>query len=211
MQTGRSVRDGELFRVPVQLVSLVDGRSVLHAAATVLLAVKLPAGGAPSLPVTTGPSTNVAGLYGSQLFHGSAFQGLAGVEGCSPDGIAVRSRTAPPPDQWIRQPQRGAWLADPLVLDAALQALIVWSWQTTGNPCLPSGCAEYRQFRRGFAPGEYRVVCQITQRSDHLVRADVEFVAADGSLVARFQGVESVIDALLKDSFARNSLEGLVG
>ncbi|HTN03109.1 MAG TPA: hypothetical protein VL132_14575 [Planctomycetaceae bacterium] len=42
------------------------------------------------------------------------------------------------------------------------------------------------------------------------MRADVEFLAADGSLVARFQRVESVIDALLKDSFSRNSLEAPV-
>ncbi|HTN03110.1 MAG TPA: SDR family NAD(P)-dependent oxidoreductase, partial [Planctomycetaceae bacterium] len=159
VQTGRSVRDGELFRVPVQLVSLVGDRSVLHAAATVLLAVKLPAGETPRLQPVAGPRTDAVGLYGTQLFHGLAFQGLTSVDGCSPEGIAVRSRTAPQPDQWIRQPQRGAWLVDPLVLDAALQALIVWSWQTTGNPCLPSGCAEYRQFRRGFALGKYRVVC----------------------------------------------------
>ena len=138
------------------------------------------------------------------LFHGPDLQGIEYVEGCGERGIAAWVATAPPPSEWIDRPLRQAWLSDPLALDCAFQLLILWSVSQSGAGSLPTRVGRYRQFRRAFPPGGARIVAQVTQAAAHRAVADIEFLDAEGTPVARIEDYECVIDASLNRAFRRD-------
>jgi NAD(P)-dependent dehydrogenase (short-subunit alcohol dehydrogenase family) len=206
---GKAVRRDGQHRVTAELRSRrADGREVVHSRAEVLLAAELPPGG----PAQPGPALppyplDLDDVYRRVLFHGPELRGLEQVAGCGPAGVVVTAQTAPAPAAWMRQPLRGAWLADPLVLDCAFQALSLWCHAERGAVSLPSALGRYRQFRRRFPAGAVRVVCRVTGAAGQVVRADVEFVDGAGQLVARIDNYECILDAALNAAFRRNRLE----
>ena len=106
---------------------------------------------------------------------------------------------------------RKDWLSDPLALDVSFQLIILWCIEQRGAGSLPCFAGRYRQFRAAFPEKGVRIVAQVKSVSDHLVRADVDFLDADGVVVARMEDCESVISASLQKAFRRNHLksEGL--
>ncbi len=184
------------------------GREIMHAAGSAILSPEYPTAPAATLRVTPrGYSLDVATAYATRLFHGPQLQGIAAVEACSANGIVVDARTASAPWAWMSEPLRSTWLADPLALDAALQAVILWSQELRGEPCLPCSIAKYRQYRRAFPREGVRIVVQITHTTAHAIRCDIEFVDGQGLLVARMDGCESVADPLLKAAFQKRQLD----
>jgi NAD(P)-dependent dehydrogenase (short-subunit alcohol dehydrogenase family)/acyl carrier protein len=86
-------------------------------------------------------------IYGGILFHGSHFQGIDRIVGCSKRGMVARLFAAPAPSDWMDEPLRSSWLGDPLVIDVGLQLGILWSHQHLGAMSLPSFVKRYRQYR----------------------------------------------------------------
>ncbi|HEY0983801.1 SDR family NAD(P)-dependent oxidoreductase [Schlesneria sp.] len=206
--SGKAVRRGDVFVVPVQLLGERDGREVLHAGANVVLAASYPAAPGTTPPLEgAGYPMNLTDAYERRLFHGPMLRGLQTIEACSEQGITVTTRTAPAPWSWMTDPVRGSWLADPLVIDGALQAIILWSQEFRGKPCLPCAVKNYQQFRRTFPKDGVRIVIRMHEAAAQLVRCDVDFVDLDGVLVARMEGCESVADASLTSAFANNRPE----
>ncbi len=200
VDAAKAVRDGSTFRVAVELLG--EG-GVPHSRATVLLSARPLTAPAAAAPVTLTPyARSAAEAYRQVLFHGTDFHGITAIEGCSPDAIAVRVRPAPAPSAWIRQPLRSAWVAEPLALDAAFQAMILWSVERRGAGCLPSAIARYRQYR-DFPQGGVRAVVRVTRQNDASASADVDFLDASGALVARLEGSEHTIDASLNAAFRK--------
>jgi hypothetical protein len=107
----------------------------------------------------------------------------------------------------MTEPVRGSWLADPLAMDCALQAVILWSQEMRGKPCLPCAVSKYQQFRRTFPKEGVRIVIQIRESPEQLIRCDVEFLDQHGALVARMEGCESVADNSLAAAFQRNQID----
>ncbi|MEI8382777.1 MAG: SDR family NAD(P)-dependent oxidoreductase [Planctomycetota bacterium] len=207
VMVGKTVRVGGRFTVRTQLVSQSGGRDVVHAGGTVTLTSQYTAAAEPRLKVTLrGYSLDMATAYATKLFHGSHLQGIAAVEACSQDGIIVDSRTSPAPWAWMREPLRSAWIADPLSIDAALQAVILWAQEIKGLPCLPCSIGAYRQYRKVFPHTGVKIVVQVTHASEHSIRADVEFLDLSGMVVATMTGCESVADASLASAFRNNRL-----
>jgi acyl transferase domain-containing protein/NADP-dependent 3-hydroxy acid dehydrogenase YdfG len=206
---GPSTADGDLFRVPVELRGIKpDGREVVFSRAEVLLAGDLPRGsrspGEPALPAFP---LDIDDVYRRILFHGPELRGIESIHGYGPDGIVVTAHTAPAPAAWVQQPLRGAWLADPLVLDCAFQALSVWCHAQRGAVSLPSALRKYRQYRRSFPPGAVRVIARVAAGAGQIVRAEIEFLDPAGALLARIEEYECVLDAALNAAFRRNRLE----
>ncbi|MFO0807665.1 MAG: SDR family NAD(P)-dependent oxidoreductase [Gemmataceae bacterium] len=205
---GKPTRENSVYRVVVELRGERDGRDIAFSRADVLLADTLPA--APSRdpwPALPSYALDVDDVYQRVLFHGPELRGLESIDGCGPLGITVTTSTAPTPTVWLTQPLRSTWLADPLVLDCAFQAMIVWTHAERALLSLPTGVSRYRQYRRSFPAGEMRVMARVTGSSGATVRADLDFVAADGSLVATIDGYECVLDGGLTAAFRRNRLE----
>jgi hypothetical protein len=121
-------------------------------------------------------------------------------------GVVAFARTAPPPAEWMETPVRGAWLADPLALDAAFQLLSAWSHQAHGAVSLPCFAGRYRQYRRSFPAEGVLVAARVVHDNGGTARADVEFVDADGRLVAAMTDAEHVIDSSLNEAFRRGRL-----
>src|SRR5262249_34256831 len=188
-------REG-LFVAPAEVRSRrPDGRETLHARAEIILASALPQAPAPlSTPeLRPHPTTPAEAYREALLFHGPALQGIVAVEGSSPAGIAGEVRCAPPAANWLRQPMRQGWLADPLALDSAFQLLILWSHEHRQVSNLPCHLRRYRQYRRGFPASGVRVVARIEHASELHALATIDLLDREGGLVARLEGYECVL------------------
>ena len=212
--SGKATRADGLYRVPVELRgTLASGREFNHARGAVVLGDRLPISSGEdviALPSLTPFGRDARAIYRDVLFHGPDLRGIERVEGCDERGIAVLCRTSPPPAAWIERPLRQAWLTDPLALDCAFQAMILWSFERSGTCSLPTSIGRYRQFRRAFPPARVRVVARVTQATELSARADIALLDGDGALVAFINDYECVIDASLNQAFRRNQLAQVV-
>ena len=84
--------------------------------------------------------------------------------------------------------------------------MVLWSFEQTGAPSLPTKLGTYRQFQRTFPTGRVKVVAKVHRPAPHRETADIEFVDANGAIVARIEGYECVSDASLNQAFRRNKI-----
>jgi NAD(P)-dependent dehydrogenase (short-subunit alcohol dehydrogenase family) len=209
---GKATREEGRYRVLVELRGTqADGREFTHARGVVVLGDRLPVPQPEDATFPPASSLMPCGLephaiYRDVLFHGPDLQGITRLEGCDDRGIAILCQTAPPPAAWVERPFRQAWLTDPLVLDCAFQAMVLWSFERSGACSLPTAVGHYRQFRRDFPAEGVRVVSRVTQAAELSARADIVLLDRDGALVARLDDYECVIDASLNEAFRRNQL-----
>ena len=214
---GTATRPNGHFEAPVEVRGEdASGRDRIHAKAMAILVSR------PSLDHVPEISGGVNGLiqslnltpfqgtreeiYPEYLFHGPSLQCIESVEGCSDAGIAAVVKTAPEPTDWIVQPLRSQWAADPLVMDGAFQLLILWSWVKHNAPSLPNGAKRYRQFVRNFPLDQVRIVARITKDKSAQAFAEVSFFDTHGKLLAQLEEYECVIDASLSKAFKANQL-----
>jgi len=207
--SGKPIRDESYYKVPMRMIGHQNGREVVHAGGTVVLSPGYPSAPAPMIhvPSLRPYSTDVSTAYATRLFHGQKLQGIMSIEGCSSDGIVVTSRLAPVASAWMTEPVRANWLADPQVIDSALQAVILWSQEMRGMPCLPCAVTKYRQFRRALPHSGVRITIRVQPATAQLIRCEIEFVDQQGLLVARMEGCESVVDASLASAFQKNRID----
>ena len=209
----RARRSGDLFEIDVAMRSVDAQREVPHAKATVVLATRLPA--APLATIDPTLAERAYGrtkdeIYADVLFHGERLEGIAAIRGCGPRGLIADLVTALAPREWMADPLRSVWLTDPLALDAAFQAAIVWCREEMGAPSLPSRCSRYRQYRGAFPADGVTLALEIRRASAHSVAADLGFFDAAGRLVAKIDGYECTVDLSLIPAFQRRSFAGAV-
>ena len=202
-------------RVTIEMRSAgPGGRRVLHSTAIVLLDASFGSGAATlerrNLPAYRSSRDDI---YNHQkLFHGPLFQGIVTVDGCSENGISITAASAPAPDSWIREPLRRRWLADPLALDCAFQAMILWSLDQHATASLPVRLGKYEQFQTAFPKSGVRIETKITKATPFGATATIEFLyPADGTLVARIEDYECVMAASLNAAFQRNQIAQSAG
>jgi hypothetical protein len=205
----KAQRRGDEFLVVTELCSGgSNGGRVLHARAVVVLAAKPPEAGTAKTPGDLpAMDQSIETIYAETLFHGPKMHGLLAVESCGDAGLVARCRVAPPPRDWMDKPVRSQWIADPLVLDSGLQAMIVWTSERVGKLSLPSRLTRYRQFVPVFPEEGARIVIDVRERTNGKVVSDIDWIAEDGSLLARLEGYESVVDSSLGNAFRHNRLD----
>ncbi|MGE3805961.1 MAG: SDR family NAD(P)-dependent oxidoreductase [Gemmataceae bacterium] len=200
-------RDGH-WLVPAELHSSDErGRERLHARTHVVLGSGA-MGTAPE-PVRLNVSAatrSVADLYASILFHGPELQGIESLTGHGPEGIVVQAAAAPAPSVWLRQPWRSSWLTDPLAVDVALQAIIVWGFEHRGALSLPCAAGRYRQYRKSFPTQGVRVQVSIARTHGAHIHANVDWLDEASQLVARLEDCEFIADSTLEQAFRNNKL-----
>jgi hypothetical protein len=205
---GKAVKHDKVFHVPVELRGKRrDGRDAVHSRAEVVLASALPPApdAGPVPPVQPYPHP-IDEVYRYFLFHGPDLHGIERVDGLSETAFLGAASSAPPPADWFQYPLRSQWVADPLVLDASFQMMILWSFAQHGAGSLPCFAGRYRQYRRAFPAGPVRVVIRVTKDNGQFARADVDYLDADGQVIARVQDYECVIDRQLDQAFRKNQL-----
>ncbi len=213
VMTGKAIKSDGVHVIPVEISGvLADGRSVPHARARIQLAQGLPAQQTPmAQPDLAAYRHSSEDIYNiNQLFHGRDFQGIKQVNGCSAQGISILAAAAPRPAEWIEQPLRSSWFADPLILDSSFQSLILWSFDQYQAGSLPVFAARYRQYREQFPVHGVEIRVKVTEQTSHGAHACIDFVdPEDGTLVARMDNYECVIDSSLNKTFQRNKLTGV--
>ena len=205
---GKAVKHDQVFHVPVELRGKRrDGRDAIHSRAEMVLTAALPRPPAaePTPPVQP-YSHPIDEVYRYFLFHGRDLHGIERVDGLSETAFLGTATPAPPPADWLKSPLRSAWVADPLVLDASFQMMILWSFAQHGAGSLPCFAGRYRQYRRAFPAGPVRVAIRVTKDNGQFARADVDYLDADGQVIARVQDYECVIDRQLDQAFRKNQL-----
>ena len=205
----KAQKQGNEFLVVAELCSGGNnGRPILHARAVVVLAAEQPEAGTAKLSGDLPAlDQSIEAIYAETLFHGPKMRGLLAVESCGDAGLVARCRVAPPPRDWMEEPVRSRWIADPLVLDSGLQAMIVWTSDRVGELSLPSRFTRYRQFVPSFPEKGARIVIDVHERTNGKVVSDIDWIGDDGNLLARLEGYESVVDSSLGKAFRHNRLD----
>ena len=212
VMTGKAFKSGGVHVVPVELSGITaKGQPLVHSRARIVLAASLPEGKpAMARPELQAYDRTIAETYRpDRLFHGPDFHGIREVLGCSGEAIASVVRPAPLPAEWIRQPLRNSWLADPLVLDSSFQLMILWSFERYKSGSLPVFAGRYRQYCDRFPESGAEIRIRIIRQSASKAAAEIDFVdPGSGALIARIEDYECVIDASLNASFQKNRLQG---
>ncbi|MBP6743643.1 SDR family NAD(P)-dependent oxidoreductase [bacterium] len=90
------------------------------------------------LPASTSELPQPKDLYGTWLFHGPAFQGLASIICLATNDIAGEITGSAPLD-FVTTADSSAWTVDPLLLDSAMQLAGVWARHHQDVTVLPNG------------------------------------------------------------------------
>ena len=205
--------------VQLQVVASSDSRLELRHAHTGQVFSRVSVDLGPDLPAAP-PMAGVNGLaqkryaepgaiYSQHLFHGPHFHAVQAVDGWSEGGLVARVGTLPKVSEWVRQPLRSDWVADPLALDAALQLGILWGIESLGKPSLPMVVGSYQQFQRKYPKGGVEARLRVVRSSPSKIVASVDFVDDKGQLVARLSDVEWTADASLKQAFSKEPASSL--
>ncbi len=205
---GKGVKQDKSLVVPVQLRSRrKDGREAIHSRAEIVLVAGLPsAPPADSPPVVGTVSYSVSQAYREQLFHGSAMRGIERIQGISESAFIGTASPAPAPADWFLSPLRSSWIAEPLVLDASFQMMILWTQAQHETGSLPCFASRYRQFRKTFPTGPTKVVIRVRRDDGTFARADIDYLDADGRVIAQMQDYECVMEKTLNAAFRKNQL-----
>jgi hypothetical protein len=144
--------------------------------------------------------------YRDCLFHGPELHGIERIGGVSGTAFIGSALPAPPPADWFQSPLRSAWVADPLVLDASFQMMILWTQAQHDTGSLPCFAGRYRQYRKAFQPAPTTVVIRVRRDDGKFARADIDYLDPDGRVVAQMQDYECVMEKNLNQAFRKNQL-----
>jgi len=175
------------------------GIPVTHYRAVVDLTPEFPES-AP-FPGSNGLSANdlgrtVAEAYDHYLFHGPHFQGIDEIVGISDQGMVAWANASAPRDLGRAG---DTWQTDPLVVDCAMQLMVLWVREKQASAALPSFVKEYRQYR----PFEGRIACHLefSQASASRGRFQATLVNEADQIVAILSGAEYTADRGLGKDF----------
>ncbi|MBA4189909.1 MAG: hypothetical protein C0467_18145 [Planctomycetaceae bacterium] len=205
---GKGVKHDKTLVVPVQLRSKrKDGREAVHSRAEIVLVAGLPSAPPADAPPSVKPvSYPVAQAYRELLFHGNAMRGIERIDGVSESAFIGTATRAPSPADWFLSPVRSSWLADPLVLDASFQMMILWTQAQHETGSLPCFAARYRQFRKTFPTSSTKIVIRVRRDDGTFARADIDYLDADGRVIAQMQDYECIMEKNLNEAFRKNQL-----
>ncbi len=149
---------------------------------------------------------SVEKVYESILFHGSDLYAIKSIIGWSEKGIEITAANAPLPEKWIKNHPARNWLFDPMLLDAAFQAAILWTHQNKKQVCLPSFMANFRLYSsfEKFS-GDVTIRFTVNETGKHKIRGYFTFLDSNNTILASITGFEAINHASLKEKFKKDS------
>ena len=187
------------------------GLTVHHARAQVLLAETLPQ--PPVLPESLSLELapweiSMDQAYETILFHEGELQCISEILGVSAKGIEVMTATAPDISTWYKNAHARQWTMDPMVLDAAFQTAILWTFHNCGQVCLPASFANLRIFRAfPKQSGEkVRIIFTVNHQDQHKIKGYFTFLDENNTVIASIMGFEAVMDPGLLEKFKSKPL-----
>ncbi len=145
-------------------------------------------------------------IYDLILFHGKDLQGIKSVIGCSEKGIEIIANKAPAPNQWFKNPPCQNWIFDPMLLDSAFQAAILWTHENKHQVCLPSYITNFRLYN-SFSnyDGDVKIRFTINETSEHKTRGYFTFLGDNNIILASITGFEAINDPSLLKKFKKTN------
>ncbi len=206
LMAGKTRKNGHHFEMDIEIRDGVrNGKEIIHSRAKAILSEEISK--PPAFDISAhmdqanAYNRSVEDVYDKILFHGNALKGLLRILTLSPKSVVASLASAPPPEEWTKEPFRSRWIGDPLVLDAAFQMAIVWSYEQKGVVSLPSFGASYRQYCRQFPSEGVVAVFEILKSSQHKILGDFTFLDSGNNVIARLTGYEAVMNASLAKAF----------
>lgn len=200
------------FMVQGEIISTKT--TTMHVNGTILLDSQLPS--APVLDksrqISLPPSAlSVDKVYDDILFHGRDLHGIKTIVGCSAMGIEVVATHAPAPGAWMASPHRKKWILDPLIMDSAFQAAIIWCHETLGMVCLPTYVANIRIYQNIMEHhGDVTILLTVNEQTAHNIKGYFTFIDEQGKVLASITGFEAVMDPTLVDKFKNKKLPSVL-
>ncbi|MCD6184970.1 MAG: SDR family oxidoreductase, partial [Deltaproteobacteria bacterium] len=206
LMAGSVKKNGTMFELNVELKNGIkeNGKDLVHSRARAILTSGYVQ---PPDYIKTEQNDNkpytktIDDVYKQVLFHGDKLRGLKKIVSLSSSGIVAEVASAPSPVDWITDPLRSRWIADPLVLDSAFQMATLWCYEEKGVVSLPSYAASYRQYRKNFPSNGVTVILQVKDVTIHKMTGNFIFLDSKEEIIATITGYESVMDASLYKSF----------
>jgi hypothetical protein len=78
---------------------------------------------------------------------------------------------------------------------------IVWCFENAGVVSLPVSFKRFRQYRQSFPQDGVVAILEVKQQSGHKICGDFTFLDAEGTVVARMDDYEAIMDKSLKKAF----------
>ncbi len=150
---------------------------------------------------------SVKKAYEDILFHGEKLQCICSINGISAKGIEVVTKLSPKPSQWFKCPHSKNWVIDPMMLDAAFQAAILWSYEIKGQVCLPSFLANlrlYSSYKKH--QGKIRILFTVNEETRHRIKGYFTFLDETQTVIASITGFEAIMDPSLQEKFKNSPL-----
>ncbi len=139
---------------------------------------------------------SVGEAYEQWLFHGPIFAGIVEVEAIGENGVIAQLAPSTP-RRCLAQSPAGDWLIDPVMVDSALQLIILWARAYIDMTPLPARLTCYHRFA---GPIKEPVRCEATVRHTKgtpIIHADFRFIDATGKLVGWLEGLEGTCSKAL--------------
>jgi acyl transferase domain-containing protein/phosphopantetheinyl transferase len=132
-------------------------------------------------------------LYRTGMFHGPMMQGVKSVERAGRNGSSA-TLEALPHDILFKGNPRPAFVFDPILLDAAGQAVAYWFWEAIekGTDLFPYRVASFDIFESSPPVGTL-LECRVLRRfeSDMVIHSDIEVLDRTGKVYYRLKGWET--------------------
>ncbi len=206
-----NIPEGGMESAPTTLTSQDNsGIETVHAKGIVLLRTHIPE--PPVLADAAFMDLQPYGMsaeeaYEKVLFHGKGLQCIKAINGVSPKGIEVMVCPAPDTNQWYASPHSKSWAIDPMMLDAAFQAVILWTYEKRHQVCLPSYFSNLRVYSSyGQHTGNIRIIFTVNHEARHKVQGYFTFLDETDTPIASVMGFEAIIDPGLLDKFKAKPL-----
>ncbi len=193
--TARQKAPGEIH-VALREAGGASALRPVFAEATVLFADRRPASGGP-MPFrleNAHPSDwDPALLYRTGMFHGALMQGVKSVETMGRNGSSS-TLEAIPHDLLFAGNSNPAFVFDPILLDAAGQAVAYWFWEAIqkGTDLFPYRVATFDIFEAA-PPAGTQLECRVIRQheTDMMVHSDMEVLDRSGKVYYRLLGWET--------------------
>ncbi len=142
------------------------------------------------LPASTSELPQPKDLYGTWLFHGPAFQGLASII-CLANNDIAGEITGSAPIDFVTTADSSAWNVDPLLVDSAMQLAGVWARHHQDVTVLPNGFRNMYLFRPiGLGTVKARVYLGTSSATDLL--CDLAIYNENGELAIVVEGLGGI-------------------
>ncbi len=203
VMAGQMKKEGDNYRVTVEIYSKAhNGQLSLHTHATALLGETLTSPKTHPPKIEGNYSKTPQDIYEKILFHGAKLHAIERVEALSERGMKFEVRSSDKPAQWVKEPLRSRWLHEPLVVDGAFQAGIVWTFERKKLLSLPSFVGKFELYRR-FRGKKFKVILEVLKASEHKMTGRFFFLDEKEELLAMMSDYECTMDAALFEAFRK--------